>query len=141
MSQRRKIRNVYAIPLPDGRYAYGRQYKEPMLGISKFKSDEIVKNPDFSEIDFIVGVYQDVLTCGDWPIVCNYPFENEEEAWGVPTYIQDMLKPDRFEIYYKGKIRKTTKKECIGLERCAVWDSNHIIDRIMGIDTWNDICK
>ena len=62
MSQRRKIGNVYAIPLPDGRYAYGRQYKEPMLGISKFKSDEIVKNPDFSEIDFIVGVYQDVLT-------------------------------------------------------------------------------
>lgn len=141
MKQRRKLGNIYAIPLPNGEYAYGRQYKDSMLAISKFRSNEINNNPDFSEIDFIVCVYNDVLTCGDWPKVCNYPFDDEEDAWGPPMYIQDQIKPENFEIYYKGEIRKVSKNECLGLERCSVWDSNHIIDRIMGNEVWTDICK
>lgn len=141
MGQPQKLGNVYAIPLPNGKYAYGRQYKEFQLAISKFKSNEIIKNPDFSDLDFIVGVYRDVLTCSDWPKVCNYPFNNEEEAWGLPTYIHDPINPENYEIYYKGEIKKATKKDCIGLERCAAWDSNHIIDRNMGIENWTDICK
>lgn len=141
MKQIRKLGNVYAIPLPDGKYAYGRQYKDPCIGISKFISNKIIKKPDFSEIDFFVGVYNDVLTSGIWPKVCNYPFESEEEAWGPPMYIQDQLNPENYEIYYKGLIRKASKTECIGLERCAVWDSNHIIDRIMGNERWTEICK
>ncbi len=140
MSQRRKLGNVYAIPLPNGEYAYGREHKE-CLAISKFRSKEIISNPDFSEIDFFVAVYYDVLTCGDWPKVCNYPFKDDEDIWGPPTYIRDPIKPDNYEIYYKGEIRKATKQKCIGLERCAVWDSNHVIDRLMGNDIWTDICK
>lgn len=140
MGQRRKLGNVYAIPLPNGEYAYGREGKES-LAISKFRSKEISSNPDFSEIDFFVSVYNDVLTCGKWPKVCNYPYENEDDAWEPPRYIQDVLKPENFEIYYKGEIRKATKQECLGLERCAVWDAHHVIDRLMGIDKWTNICR
>lgn len=141
MRQSLKLGNVYAIPLPDGKYAYGRQYKDAIIAISMFISDELITNPNFSEINFFVGVYKDVLTCGKWPLICNYPFEEDENTWGPPMYIQDSVNPDNYEIYYKGEIRKASKEECIGLERCAVWDSNHIIDRIMGIETWTDICK
>ena len=141
MSQRRKLGNVYAIPLPNGKFAYGREYRDAGFAISKFQSDEIVKNPDFSEIDFFVAVYNRVLTCGEWPKVGNYPFEDEEEAWIPPTYIEDQIKPGNYEIYHKGLIRKATKAECIGLEVCAVWDSNHVIDRLMGNDIWTKICK
>ena len=140
MKQRIKLGNVYAIPLPNGEVAYARQYRE-RLAISKFRSKEIVPNPSFSKIDFFVGVYNDVLTCGKWPIVCNYLFLSEDEAWTPPIYIQDVLNPETFEIYYKGEIRKASKKECIGLERCAIWDENHVIDRLMGLDTWTEICK
>lgn len=59
--QRRKLGNVYAIPLPNGEFAYCRQYEAPVIGISKFRSKEVVSNPDFSEIDFYVGVYNDVF--------------------------------------------------------------------------------
>lgn len=141
MGQRRKLGNIYAIPLPNGEYAYGREYKESSLAISKFRSNEIINNPNFSEIEFFVGVYNDILTCGKWPKVCNYPFENENDAWRPPTYIYDQVNPENYEIYYKGEIRKASKTECLGLERCAIWDSNHVIDRIMGIETWTDICK
>ena len=138
--QREKLGNIYAIPLPDKTFAFGRLYKE-RLAIAKERSDNISAFPDFKNIDFFVGVYKDVLTDGEWPIVGNMPFKDGEDIWSPKTYIQDQMHPERYEIYEKGKIRKSTHEECIGLEETAVWDRNHVVDRLMGIDTWTKICE
>jgi hypothetical protein len=45
-------------------------------------------------------------------------------------YIQDILCPDKFEIYCAGKIRPATSAECEGLECCAVWSPEQAVDRI-----------
>jgi hypothetical protein len=75
-------------------------------------------------------MYRAVLTKGECPIVGHDPFEPGEDDWLPPKYIFDVLSGN-YDIYHKGRIRPATKEECRGLEREAVWDLPHIVDRIV----------
>ncbi|WP_247897563.1 hypothetical protein [Paenibacillus pabuli] len=83
-----------------------------------------------------MGVYDDVLKSGDWPVIENRPFVDENEAWPPPACMIDQ-KTGEFSIYYRGEIRPADREECEGLEIAAVWEAQHIVDRIMGEDKWH----
>lgn len=79
--KRIKLGDIYAIPLPNAKFAFGRTLKDASIAIYNVISDTIEEIPQEEEYQFIVGVYDDVLKSGDWPIVENRPFPDEEEAW------------------------------------------------------------
>jgi hypothetical protein len=133
--QKTKLGDILAIPLPNGTYAFGRLYKEYILAIYKGRSRNINDVPDNGEYDFFVGVYADLLTDGQWLVVGNTPFDNDDDAWGPPSYIKDTL-DGTFSIYDHGEIRPATEQECKGLEITAAWDRHHLIDRLMGTKKW-----
>jgi len=134
--KRIKIGDVYAIPLPNGNFAFGRIFKDAGIGIYKYIGESIEDIPKVEEYQFIVGVYEYVLKSGDWTVVENRLFKSDNEAFPPPTYIIDSISGE-YSIYHKGEIRSATKSECEGLEVTAVWADNHIIDRIMGDDKWH----
>ncbi|UHA74903.1 Imm26 family immunity protein [Paenibacillus sp. 481] len=139
MSEKRKrikLGDVYAIPLSDGMFSFGRRFKDASIAIYSHVSSSIEDVPQDEDYQFIVGVYDDVLKSGQWPVIENRPFGNEEEAWPPPAYVIDKL-TGGYSIYYKGEMRKASKQECDGLEIAAVWEAEHIIDRIMGDDRWH----
>ncbi len=76
------------------------------------------------------------MTSGKWEIVDSRPFSNEKDAFPPPKYIKDAIS-GKYSIYYMGEIRKSNQSECEGLEVAAVWNENHIIDRIIGNDKWH----
>ncbi len=126
-----KVGDVFQISLPNGKYAYGRVYKDASVGIYRQVTDE-PRQPPIGSRDFLfyVGLYQDVLKSGKWPIIGHDKFENSESAWPPPYCIKDILSGE-YEIYHKGAIKKSTAEDCRDLEEAAVWDSPHIVDRIM----------
>ncbi|MEK4527032.1 hypothetical protein CXK86_13290 [Paenibacillus sp. BGI2013] len=134
--KRIKLGDIYAIPLPNGKFAFGRRLKDASIAIYNVISDTIEEIPQEEEYQFIVGVYDDVLKSGDWPVVENRPFPNEEEAWPPPACIIDRISGG-YEIYHLGEIRPSTREESEGLEIAAVWEAHHIVDRIMGDDKWH----
>jgi hypothetical protein len=131
-----KIGDVYAIPLPNGKYAFGRVFKDAGIGIYRYIGENIKDIPKDEEYKFIVGIYEYVLKSGDWTVVENRHFKSEDEAYPPPSCIIDSISGE-YSIYYKGETRSATKTECEGLEVTAVWADNHIIDRIMGDDKWH----
>lgn len=133
--RRRKVGDVYAIPLPNGKFAFGRAFRDAGIGIYHHIGKDINDLPQEEEYQFIVGIYESALKSGSWPFVENRPFKSEDEEWPPPSCIKDSLSGN-FEIYYKGEIRKGTKEDCGAMEIAAVWEAEHIIDRIMGDDTW-----
>ncbi|MEI5906914.1 Imm26 family immunity protein [Bacillus spongiae] len=139
MTKRRRIKvgNVYAIPLPNSNFAFGRRFKDSSIGIYEHIGEDIEDLPKEEKYDFIVGIYDDVLKSGDWPLVDNRSFRNEDDSWPPPTFIIDAISGE-YSIYYKGDIQKASKEQCGGLERTAVWEGWLIIDRIMGNDSWKD---
>jgi hypothetical protein len=134
--RRKKLGDVYAIPLPNSKFAFGRIFKDAGIGIYKHIGESIVDIPMDENYQFIVGVYDYVLKSGNWSFVENRPFNNVEEAYPPPTCIIDSIS-GKYSIYHKGEIRASNKSECEGLEITAVWADNHIIDRIMGDDKWH----
>lgn len=134
--RRLKLGDVYAIPLPNGKYAFGRTFNDASIAIYKHIGDTVEEIPDAEEYQFTVGVYDYVLKSGEWTLVDNRPFENEEETWPPPCCVIDQIS-GKYSIYHKGEMRKASKSECEGLEQAAVWEAEHIIDRIMGEDKWH----
>jgi hypothetical protein len=134
--RRIKIGDVYAIPLPIGKFAFGRIFKDAGIGIYKHIGESDKDLPLVEEYQFIVGIYEYVLKSGNWTFIENRPFNNEDEAYPPPSCIIDSIS-GKYSIYHKGEIRSATKSECEGLEIAAVWADNHIIDRIMGEDKWH----
>jgi hypothetical protein len=122
---------VVQIELPSGRYAYGRVYAEAALGIYSQTTDEPRKPPIGSrDFQFIVGVYNKVLTSGKWPVVGEDPFGENEDPWPPPGCIIDSVSGE-YSIYHHGKTKPARAEECQHLEVTAVWDGDHIIDRIL----------
>jgi hypothetical protein len=78
---------------------------------------------------FRVSANNDAIIDGRW-LKFGKAELKQKFAQPVPRFIQDTLHPDKYEIYLGGDIRSSTKKECVELNRCAVWAVNHIEDRI-----------
>ncbi|WP_291529214.1 Imm26 family immunity protein [Bacteroides sp. UBA939] len=86
---------------------------------------------DDAGILFIVAVYKIVIIQGRWLKVGKLPIR--ESLLVLPMeFIQDIFHPELFELYNPntGEIIPTTRDKVVGLERAAVWDYNHVEDRI-----------
>jgi hypothetical protein len=47
-----------------------------------------------------------------------------------PKFIQDQFNSRKFELYVRGEMRSASRAECEGLERAAVWDPEHVEQRL-----------
>src|SRR5688500_9770924 len=110
-----KLGDVFQILLPDGRYAYGRVFRDASVGIYRMLSDAPNCPPTDENYQFIVGLYRDLLESGKWPIIANRRFPDDAGGWPPPYCIRDPIS-GRFEIYHKGQTRKASEAECSGLE-------------------------
>ncbi len=128
--------DVYEIALPDGNFAYGRIFQDGCIGIYKEISSIPKQIPESEAYLFVVGVYEDVLKSGDWEIVGNVPFKAEDDAWPPPMCIIDKISGE-YSIYHQGEITDATEDQCTGMEEAAVWEAEHIIDRILGKNMWH----
>jgi hypothetical protein len=126
-----KVGDIFQIPLPDGRFAYGKVFRDASVGVYQKIFDSPTELPIEAPFAFIVGLYNDILKSGVWPIVGHEPFASEEDEWPPPNYVKDIISGE-YSIYHKGEMRPSTAEECRGLEEAAVWDAHHVIDRIMG---------
>jgi hypothetical protein len=78
---------------------------------------------------FIVAVYDRAIGL-DWPVVGRVPAGST-----VPTvperFTQDLFNLQRCKIIdVDGNMRPATPEECVGLERAAVWEVEHVAERI-----------
>ena len=132
--QKRTLGAIVKIDLENGFHIYGRILSEACFAFYDLKTNEeikdlqtIISNP----ILFILSVYDSSVTKGRWLKIGTLPIE--EDLLNLPDFfMQDQMKPDHFSIYNAntGEIRPALRSECIGLERAAVWEPEHIESRI-----------
>ena len=119
-SQKRVIGDIVKINLGDGFHVYARVLAEASFAFydnrvaEALPIDRIVASP----ILFWVAVMDYAVKRGRWVVIGNAPID-DSLLNPPPTFIQDALKKDFFQIYHKGQIRRATKEECIGLECTA----------------------
>lgn len=108
-----------------------------ILTDASFAFYDIKKAEDIDDLEwiaaqpvlFVVAVYNDAVTKGRWPKIGKLPLEDRLMRH-PPQFIQDPINLNFFSIYDNGEIRPSTRAECEGLERCAVWEPEHVESRI-----------
>lgn len=130
--QKETIGSILEIPIEDKYFTYAQILPEVCVffdyrSVSPLRDFTVLQN---APILFFLCVYKQVITQGDWLKVGKMPIR--EDCKVVPNfYIHDDF-TQRFSMYITetGEIVPSTKEECLGLEEAAVWDSNHVEDRI-----------
>jgi len=126
--------SILEININDKYYCYAQILKNANYAFFNYKSEKKLK--DFScltkaPILFVVAVYKSIITKGRWIKVGKMTIREELKVLPM-KFIQDSLDPQRFKIYdpNTGEIKKSTRNECVGLECAAVWEAEHVEDRI-----------
>lgn len=80
---------------------------------------------------FTICVYRDVISSGCWPKVGKLPIRDDLLPLKM-KYIHHDYGSLEFELYNPntGEVFPSSKEECRGLECCAIWDQNHVEDRL-----------
>ena len=125
-------------------FVYAQSYPHNMEIIFDFRSKEPLKDLSVllsAKQLFRVVVYRWVIGSGYWKKVGKLPLR-EDLLPIEKQYIYHKFDKIKFEIVTPGASLEhwatpSTKEECVGLERCAVWADNHIIDRVR--DYYNNV--
>ncbi|MBZ9649955.1 immunity 26/phosphotriesterase HocA family protein, partial [Sphingobium sp. 3R8] len=132
---RRREGDLLAIDLDDGRRSYAQVAAEPLIVFFKgcfannLTPEEIVVLP----ILFRLWVANHAITRGRWSVVEKAALapENQEEPF---FYKQDAI-TGRLALYHSSFARTNWERaaplaECEGLECAAVWEPEHVEDRL-----------
>lgn len=128
---RRKRGDVFRIDLGDGTYSFGQVLESPLFVFFDLRSEsdlspeEITSNTPL----FLLWVMKYAMTSGVWPVIGQAeisPLIDEKPIF----YRQDAIS-GKLSIYHTGgKEEPATPQEIEGLERAAVWDPSHVVDRL-----------
>lgn len=133
-AQRLKEGALVKIDLGDGYFGFGRVLNRSELAFYDLRSD--LEHPVNLEdiyaapVAFIVAVMNTAVKSGRWQIIDKRPLEDK---FLLPRkyFISDTL-TGKLSIYLNtdGSIRPANRTECAGLECAAVWEAEHIEDRL-----------
>lgn len=129
---RRKVGDVVVIPLSNRASGFGRVLDEPEIAFYHLKDDKIPPIEEIlaSPIAFVIPVMNYAITRDLWRVIANVPLEPALRR--EPLYFKKDDISGELYIYHlgTGEEIRATRRQCKNLECAAVWDPNHVIDRL-----------
>lgn len=117
----------------NGQTFYGRLLKFPWAAFYDYRTaepagdlEEITSRP----VLFTLAAHKSLVAPSEWEVVGRRALE---ETLGPPAAqrVIDILDPEHYQIIDdEGEIREATREEVEGLEPAAVWEPEHIADRL-----------
>jgi hypothetical protein len=132
---RRREGDILKVQLTDGSHSYAQVSTEPLIVFfdGLFTEDLPIEQVPQLPILFRVWVHNHAIRSGVWPVVGSQPLsaENAREPF---FYKQDAI-TGRLSLYHStfaetGWERSASLSECADLECAAVWDAEHILERL-----------
>ncbi len=133
MSKRQKRRrgDIFQIDLGNGYFGFGQVLEDPL---SVFFNLRASKTPPIeqileSDVAFSLWVMEYAVTDGDWPIIGSA--DVSEAINELPPFFKQDPISDALSITYTGDDEKPATLESVAeLECAAVWDPEHVVDRL-----------
>lgn len=132
---RRREGDILKVNLGDGRHAYAQVSYDPLIVFFEGTFTEDMSLSDAAQLPvlFRVWVHNDAIKKGFWPVLGNQPLTAENAA--EPFFYKQDAISGAVSLYHSafadmGYERPASVSECEGLECAAVWDPDHILDRL-----------
>ena len=131
MSRNWKPGNIVEIPLKNGIYAYGVIIEPPLIAFSTLYFSEPQTEFDtlFNELSFKIWVMKHAISKRHWKVVGHIDVDIEK-----PVFYKFDLIPKRYSHYFDDQEVESSLDECIGLECAAVWDPEHVEERLFAVN-------
>ena len=136
MARRKKWEsgNVVEIELTDGSFSYGLIINEPLFA---FVGDTFLKRPEispklFNTIAFQLLVMNSAIGKNGWPVIGDVQLK-EISIPKAKFYRYDIISKKFFHHLDSFNCLPSTRKGCVGLECAAVWEKNHVEDRLQSL--------
>ncbi|MBD9507146.1 immunity 26/phosphotriesterase HocA family protein [Ensifer sp. ENS10] len=132
---RRKVGDILRIDLGSGQHAYAQVASEPLIVFfdGVFTKDVAIEEIPTLPVVFTLGVFRYAVTKGVWPVIASQPLtpENAQE----PFFFRQDIINGRLFLYHstfadQNFERPASLAECTGLECVAVWEPEHVVDRL-----------
>jgi hypothetical protein len=129
--QKRTVGDFVKIKLDECHHAYARVLEKALFAFYDAFTDKGLSLEEIKArpILFKIWVMNVAVTSGRWEIIGNAPLEKNllEQPY---FFKKDPLSPKSLSIYHEGNERPATLEECKNLECAAVWDAEHVEDRL-----------
>jgi hypothetical protein len=129
--QKWTVGDIVEVGLGGGEWAFGRVLKKPLMAFYNLKAaqpppiESIVAAP----VAFKVWVMNYAITDGDWSVIGHAPLTSDLEE--APAFFKRDPISHKLSIYFgRGIERPASLKEVEGLECAAVWEPEHVADRL-----------
>lgn len=130
--------SVIAIPLPGGKYAFAKVYRDQDLGVYDLVSDKIEPLVVVTRhnIAFYQGCTDAPIVSGEWAVIGVESFPSEDAAWAPPRasgiFPGMPIIPETLQISFKGSQRHATLKDVAGLDIATLSiESESFIDEVV----------
>lgn len=128
-----KAGDILRIDLEDGRYAYAQVAVEPLIIFFEGSFTSDVRNETVPHLPVAFRLWVFHRAKGLWPVV-GHASLTEENAQEPFFYKQDVIS-GRLSLHHSSfaatnYARPAILAECEGLECAAVWESDHVVDRL-----------
>ena|ERR1700743_1376357 len=139
MRQKETIGAIIRVPIDEKYHTYGRIINSLVYAFYDMKTNSEITDLDLiekSNILFKLIVHKSAVTQGYWKIigVRELP-QNLKEP--VPFFKQEIGNLNDCSIVIDGNSKKVSPKDCIGLERLAVWGYPNVEQRLL--DHYNGV--
>jgi hypothetical protein len=139
---RYSIGSIIAVPLPDRRYAFAKVFKNMALGVYDFLSKKVEPASEVTKhkIVFYQSATDEPIRTGQWPIIGEEPFTDEESSWAPPRAVGPVpglpIDPHVLRIEHRGESRKASLSEVAGLDISTLSHEpelfvNIVVDRLV----------
>lgn len=132
---RRRAGDLLKISLGDGRHSYAQLSGDPLVVFFDGAFTDDLPPSRLAELPvlFRIWVHHDAIKTGRWVVIGNQPLTAENAAEPY-SYKQDAI-TGALSLYHStfadtGWERPASATECEGLECAAVWDAEHVEDRL-----------
>jgi hypothetical protein len=125
-----RIGDIAEIDLGKGEHSYCWVLKSPLVAFFDLRTKRKREVPEIVmlPIAFKIWVMKYALTSAHWPVIGKInPPPGVLES---PKFFRQDALSGELSIYKDGKETPATKAECRGLECAAVWDPEHVEDRL-----------
>lgn len=132
---RRRVGDVLKIDLGGGLHTYAQVAEEPLI---VFFEGAVAEELPLSGVVslpllFRIWVHNDAVKTGTWPVIGNVPLAPEHAV--EPYFNKQDTTTGALSLYHSsfadtGWERAASATDCDGLERAAVWDTDHVEDRL-----------
>lgn len=137
--QRRTEGAIVEIPLGNGRRAFGRLLREPLVeffDVEARQGEQVeVESLVSAPVAFSIWVMNSATTSGRWRKIAQLPLTESEQQQVVKFCKQDALSGE-LTVYWTDPLTnevhevRASRAECEELERAAVWSAEHVEDRL-----------